>query len=121
MRFLNPFRFMTIHPTLLLFFIISVLTGTFIQLFIIFIIVVIHELGHFFAATHFKWRIHSIILWAFGGVMETDEFMARPLKEEIIVTVSGPLQHLPIYMLLKTIAYFSLLPDVIIEQALYFN
>src|SRR5699024_11983500 len=57
-------------------------------------IVLFHELGHYGAAKFFKWRIKGIMLWIFGGVMDTDEHGNKPFHEDIIVTVAGPLQHL---------------------------
>src|SRR5690625_4313005 len=117
----NLFQTITIHPTLILFLIIAILTGTFIQIAIIWTIIIFHELGHILAATYYRWRIQSIVLWIFGGVMKTDEHTSRPLKEDIIVTLLGPLQHLWIYVAIKGFAYYQLLPQEIIEQALFFN
>lgn len=111
-----------VHPILLVFIIISFLTGTFTELLIILSIVLFHELGHFTAAKVFNWRIKGIMLWVFGGVMDTDEHGTRPLYEEMIVTVAGPIQHLFIYML---ILFFSLnttaVPPSIIDSMLFYN
>lgn len=112
---------MMIHPTLWLFFIISFLTGTFIQFTIIIGIVFFHELGHYIAARYFKWRIHKIILWAFGGIMVTDEYESRSIKEELIVTIAGPLQHIIIFFLLLLLHYFKLFSLYVFEQAMFFN
>src|SRR5699024_12020095 len=90
-RILPPIH---IHPILIIFIIISFVTGTFLQLFIILSIVLFHELGHYGAAKFFKWRIKGIMLWIFGGVMDTDEHGNKPFHEDIIVTIAGPLQHL---------------------------
>lgn len=110
-----------IHPILFIFIFISILTGTFIDLFIIISIVFIHELGHFFAASYYKWRIKRIMLWVFGGVMDTDEHGNRPIKEEFIVTISGPFQHLIIYFIMYFVSIFSLLPPSLISTILFYN
>ncbi|WP_164668483.1 site-2 protease family protein [Virgibacillus doumboii] len=111
-----------IHPILLVFIIISFFTGTFTELMIIVSIVLFHELGHFMAAKLFNWRIKGIMLWVFGGVMDTDEHGTRPLHEEMIVTVAGPIQHIFIYVL---ILFFSLdssaVPSSIIDSVLFYN
>lgn len=57
-------------------------------------IILIHELGHAFAAAFFSWRIKKISLLPFGGVAEMDEHGNRPLLEEAIVIISGPIQHI---------------------------
>lgn len=51
-------------------------------------------MGHAAAASFFSWRIKKISLLPFGGVAEMDEHGNRPLKEEFIVVIAGPLQHL---------------------------
>ncbi|MGG2086236.1 M50 family metallopeptidase [Priestia aryabhattai] len=83
-----------IHPLFWGIFVIGILTATVKQLFLLFIIVIIHELGHAVAAQCFSWRIRRIMLLPFGGVAEVDEHGNRPFREEFIVTISGPLQHL---------------------------
>ncbi|MFS3928552.1 M50 family metallopeptidase [Priestia flexa] len=83
-----------IHPLLWGVFIIGIFTATIKPLMILFVIILIHELGHAFAAHHFSWRIKRIMLLPFGGVAEVDEHGNRPLREELIVTISGPIQHI---------------------------
>lgn len=60
----------------------------------LFLIVFIHELGHVAGAHFFSWRIKKIQLLPFGGVAEMDEHGNRPIKEELIVILAGPIQHL---------------------------
>lgn len=110
-----------IHPLLLVFMIISFLTGTFVEMFIILMIVLLHELGHYMAASYFNWRIKQVMLWVFGGVMDTDEQGSRPVKEEFLVTIAGPIQHLIIYVLMFLASFFSLLPSSIIDTILFYN
>jgi stage IV sporulation protein FB len=83
-----------IHPLLWLVCGIAIVTAHFKQLFILFFIVLVHELGHALAALFFSWRIKQILLLPFGGVAEVEEHGNRPFKEEIIVTTAGPAQHL---------------------------
>jgi stage IV sporulation protein FB len=101
--------------------IIAFLTGTFVELFIILAIVLIHELGHYAAAAFFKWRIRKVMLWIFGGVMDTDEHVTRPLREEIIVTIAGPFQHVLIYGLVTIASVFALIPTSLVEPILFYN
>ncbi|MFS0672937.1 site-2 protease family protein [Ornithinibacillus sp. 179-J 7C1 HS] len=110
-----------IHPILLFFIIISFITGTFVELFIILSIVLFHELGHYIAAAYFNWRIRQVMLWIFGGVMDTDEQGSRPVKEEFIVTIAGPFQHVMIYLLVLIASYFSLLQPSLIDTILFYN
>ncbi|MDE5412456.1 M50 family metallopeptidase [Alkalihalobacterium chitinilyticum] len=72
----------------------GIITGYFKEVIMVFLIVFIHEMGHVFAAKWFKWRISKIELLPFGGVAEMNESSNRPFREELIVIVSGPTQHL---------------------------
>src|SRR5699024_4666142 len=110
-----------LHPILILFMIISILTGTFIHLFILFSIVLIHEAGHYVMAKYFEWEIHSIMLWVFGGVMKTDETISRPVKQEVVVTIAGTIQHVFIFLMLHGFSYTSLVTGDLIVSAHYYN
>ncbi|MFD2625434.1 M50 family metallopeptidase [Salibacterium salarium] len=84
----------------------AVFTGFFYDIMLLFLIIFLHELGHAFAAIHFKWRIKKIELLPFGGMMETEEHGNRPIFEEIIVAAAGPAVHVPLiglsFLLLHT-------------------
>ncbi|WP_052400827.1 M50 family metallopeptidase [Oceanobacillus jeddahense] len=110
-----------LHPILWIFIVVSFLTGSFTELAIIFSIVFLHELGHYIAASSFRWRISSIVLWAFGGVMKTDEHGTRPIREEVIVILAGPFVQVLIYGLLYVVSYFGVIPDYYFGLIFYYN
>lgn len=72
----------------------------------LFFIVLVHELGHSYMAYRLRWRIKKITLLPFGGMAETEEYGNRPVREEFLVTINGPLQHVWLigasYLLIKT-------------------
>ncbi|MBB5324561.1 stage IV sporulation protein FB [Anoxybacillus tepidamans] len=82
-----------IHPLLWLMSGLAVMTAHFQQLFLLFFIVFVHELGHAVTALFFSWRIKQILLLPFGGVVEVEEHGNRPFYEELLVTLAGPVQH----------------------------
>ncbi|WP_332689927.1 M50 family metallopeptidase [Halalkalibacter lacteus] len=86
---------------------IGVVTGYFREVLMIFLIVFIHEMGHAFAAHHFKWRIHKIELLPFGGVAEVEDAGNRPFREELIVIIAGPLQHIWMIVSSYCLVHFS--------------
>ncbi|MEH7442326.1 M50 family metallopeptidase [Bacillus sp. JJ1122] len=87
-------RKIQIHPLLWMVIALAVATAHFIELMMVLLIIFVHEMGHGAAASFFSWRIKKIALLPFGGVAEMDEHGNRPLKEELIVVLAGPLQHL---------------------------
>ncbi len=110
-----------IHPILFFFLLVAMLTGMLVEFCIIFLIVFIHELGHYTCARVFRWRIRRIFLWVFGGVMETDEYGTRPLREEFLVTIAGPLQHIAIYFVIYILDIGAFLPESTLMLAYQYN
>src|SRR5690625_926455 len=117
-KFIPPIH---VHPLLMIFMIISFLTGTFMELAIILAIVLFHELGHFLFARLFHWRIHSIMLWVSGGVMKTEEHGNKPIHEDALVTIAGPMQHVIIYVGLFVLSTTFVLPESVYGLILYYN
>jgi stage IV sporulation protein FB len=110
-----------IHPLLWAIIGLAVATAHFIELCLLLLIIFVHEMGHAAAAALFSWRIKRIALLPFGGVAEMDEHGNRPLKEEIIVIISGPLQH--IWMMGAALLFFHLawMPEEIFQLFIQFN
>jgi stage IV sporulation protein FB len=117
----NLFPKIHFHPVLLLFIIISFLTGTFVELFILFSIVLFHELGHYLMAVKFNWRIRKIMLWIFGGVMDTEEHGTRPIYEEMLVICAGPFQHLILQFIIVIVSEAHLFSQSILDLLFYYN
>ncbi|RFU71587.1 stage IV sporulation protein FB [Peribacillus saganii] len=112
---------MRIHPTLWLVIGISVVTAHFIPVLMLLCIVFFHEMGHAFAAQFYKWRIKSIELLPFGGAVVTEEYGNRTLKEDLMVILAGPIQHLWLIGAAFLLYSASILPHVLFEQFLYMN
>lgn len=74
-----------------------IFTGMFKELIAISSLIFIHELGHYFFAKVFKWKVKRIIFYPFGGLTIFDDLIDKPLKEEFIITVAGPLFQIIIY------------------------
>lgn len=83
-----------IHPIFWLIMAAGAITGHFWEMAIAFFIVLVHECGHGFAAYKLGWHISRIQLLPFGGVAEVEHAGDRPMREEWIVVLAGPLQHL---------------------------
>ncbi len=118
---LKAIRYFHIHPMFWFLIGVGVLTGSLIQLLIIFSIVIFHELGHYGMARYFKWRIRSVMIWPFGGVLETDEYHTRPIKEEVLVILAGPFQHVWIWLFILMAESNQLLSTGVIELLSLYN
>ncbi len=81
---------MKVHPLFWVISIAAAMTGQFFELLTLFSIVIMHELGHVFAALAVGWRVQSVELLPFGGVAKVDEWGTTKAKDEIIVALAGP-------------------------------
>lgn len=86
------------------FVILIALTGLYKEFIIIFSIILIHELGHFLMARLFNWNISSITIYPFGGCVKFNEKLNRPLYQELLILLNGPIFQI-LYFLLISIIY----------------
>jgi len=110
-----------IHPLLWFMCGLAIITAHFKQFIMLFFIVFIHELGHAVAALFFSWRIKRILLLPFGGVADTDECGNRPLKEEIIVSLAGPIQHVWLVLVAFLLAKLGMMNEELFKLFFEYN
>lgn len=72
----------------------SAATGYFAELFTLFLIVLVHEIGHVIVARGFGWQVREVKLLPFGGVAEIEEAGSMPTGQDALVAIAGPLQNL---------------------------
>lgn len=118
MGILNKVR---IHPTTWLVVGIAVITAHFQAMFMLLMIVFVHEMGHAFGAAYYKWRIKSVTLLPFGGMVETEEYGNRTMKEDLIVTIAGPLQHLWLFFAAYLLNLIGLIENQTFATFVYMN
>ncbi|KAB2338707.1 stage IV sporulation protein FB [Cytobacillus depressus] len=114
-------KYIYIHPLLWAVIALAIVTAHFIELSLFLLIIFVHEMGHAVAASFFSWRIKRIALLPFGGVAEMEEHGNRPLKEELIVILSGPLQHLWMIGVAFFLYKFSFLSEGMYELFIQYN
>lgn len=85
--------------------ILSFWAGHFIEIITLFILILIHELGHVTAAWSYGWRVRSMELFPFGGVAKMDEWGTVSAKEEIVVALAGPFQH--VFLVIVSLIYLE--------------
>lgn len=117
----NTFPEIQLHPLFILFAAVAIISGSFVELITILVIVIIHECGHYVAARFFSWRIIRMYIWIFGAVMETEEHGVRSIREEAIVVLFGPFQHIWIYGVTWILQYYELLHSTVIDGIFFYN
>ena len=73
------------------------------EFFMVFSLIIIHELGHLTMAVYYKWNLDKISIYPFGGCVKFNEKINKPIKEEFIILISGPLMQIFFF-----ISYFYL-------------
>lgn len=106
-------------------------TGQFKSFLIISLITLIHELGHLLGAIYYKWHIEKVLLLPFGGLTIFKEDINRPLKEEFIILILGPIFQMIFVNLIfnfkqavtisNTLLFFNLLPIVPLDGSKLLN
>jgi Zn-dependent protease/CBS domain-containing protein len=66
---------------------------------LLFLCVLLHELGHVFAAKRYGVNTPDITLWPFGGIANLERIPEKP-SEELVVAIAGPLINVAIAALL---------------------
>ncbi|MFD1426456.1 stage IV sporulation protein FB [Kroppenstedtia sanguinis] len=84
----------------------SVVTGQFLEVITLFVLVLIHELGHVTVAHSYGWRMSGIQLLPFGGVAHTEEWGTVPAREEVAVALAGPFHN--VMMVLFGYVFFQM-------------
>ncbi len=105
------------------------LSGLFKDFIYLFLIVIIHELGHILGGILFKWKIEKVIILPFGGITIFKESLNKPLLQELIITVLGPLFQMSLFIIKddvfvnynKFILLFNLLPLVPLDGSKIIN
>ncbi len=102
---------------------ICLLTGHFKKIIIYMALIIFHELGHFLTAKVFNWKVDKIYIYPLGGITKFNEKINKPLIEEFLVTIMGPLfqvflcfvlsnYYTDTFYLSNLLLFFNLLPIV---------
>lgn len=90
---------------------ISALTGHFKDFILINILIIFHEIGHITIASFFDYKIDRIVIYPFGGITIFNDLINRPLYQEFLIAISGPLYQIVLYYLCMMIYPSQLLTN----------
>ena len=78
----------------------SLISGLFWEIFSLFTIIIVHELGHIIMSVKYKWRIKKVDITMCGGFITYDDVIDKPFKEELIVALSGIIMQSILFLLI---------------------
>ncbi len=103
-----------LHSLTIVLFLVGFLTGYIKYLLMIFIIVIVHELGHVIMAIIFKRKIESLTLLPFGGLLKMYSIQSTSIFEDLLISIGGIL-----FQLLLAVALYLLHFNNLIEQNIF--
>lgn len=83
------------------------LIGAFVPFLILFLLIIVHELGHFLTAFLFGIELDKIYIYPFGGVSKFNLSLNESLLKEFIVLLMGPLSQFIFYLIIIKLPFFD--------------
>lgn len=76
------------------------MSGLFQDFLLYFFIIFVHELGHALTGVILGWNLKCIYIYPFGGYTKFDEDINRPIKEELLILLMGPITQILVFCFL---------------------
>jgi len=83
---------------------------------LVFLCIILHEIGHAFMALSLNLEVKNIILLPFGGLTHIESVPDRPWHE-FLIAIAGPLVNLALVIILTPILIFSVSPILLNDLA----
>jgi stage IV sporulation protein FB len=90
-----------IDNTLWFLILLGLLSGYLKNIFIIFVIVIVHELGHVFFFSLFNINIDSIVIYPFGGVTKVNKKIHERIYKDILISLGGIIFQILLFFLIQ--------------------
>lgn len=75
------------------------LTGFIKNILLIFLIVIVHEMGHLFFLKWFHYEVVKVEIFPFGGITTTEKMINSPINKDILIYFGGMLFQIFLYFL----------------------
>ena len=111
-----------VHKLTYLFILLSILTASFHTLVFITILVIFHEMGHFYSALLLGLHVDKIEIYPYGGLSKIDIPLNYSILKELIILINGPIiQHITYLVLIRTFPYYASTISIYHYAILIFN
>lgn len=88
-----------INPLCYLIFLSFLLTGFIKNILLIFLIIIVHEMGHIFFLKCFHYAIVKVEIFPFGGITTTEKLINSPINKDILIYMGGMLFQILFFFL----------------------
>lgn len=101
--------------------ILSFLSGYYKEIFIIFLILIVHEFGHFFLMKLYNIKVNKIIIYPYGGMIKSDILINTNSFKILIISIGGILSQIILFLLICLLNTIGLINDSIYTIFNYSN
>lgn len=129
----NILKTFNFHFSTIIFILLSFLVGYFKNVICIFLIVIIHEIGHLFFIKLFKYQVTSITIYPFGGITKVSKRINDSIIKERIISLGGIFFQLLLFLIIKllhlnydlllfynqTILLFNIIPIIPLDGSVF--
>ena len=89
----------------------SFLSGYYKEMSIIFLILIVHELGHFFLMRVFKIEVNKIIIYPYGGMIKSNILINTNSIKILLISLGGILNQILLFILINLLYKLGLISD----------
>lgn len=86
----------------------SLFCGFIKNIIILFLLIIIHEIGHLIVIKIFDYKINKITIYPYGGVIEIEKIINSSIIKDIIISISGVIFQLIGTFILLKLDFFSI-------------
>ena len=104
-----------------IFLILSMLSGYFREMFIVFIILIVHELGHFFLMKLMNIEVSSITIYPYGGMIKSNMLINTNSLKVILISFGGVLFQIFLLSIVFVIYKISIISSFYYNIFLKYN
>jgi len=104
-----------------LFFLLSILSGYYKDILIIYIILIVHEIGHYLIMKIYNINIYSITLYPYGGMIKSNILVNTNSKKILLISLGGIIFQILLLILNQILFYFNLVNINIYNIILKYN
>ena len=94
-----------------LFFILSMLAGYFREMLIVYIIIIFHELGHFFLMKYYNINVNKIVIYPYGGMMESNMLINTNSFKVFIISLGGIIFQVILFLFVYILFKFNIISE----------
>lgn len=114
----NIFKF---DSTFFILILLVILSGMFKPFLIFLSLIIIHEVGHLTFAKIFKWKVKEIHIYPTGGVVKFDCDINKPIKEELLILIMGPVFQISGFFLYFVLYRLNIINNNFYEMVRWYN